>query len=310
VDDDKVFGKIDANKDSYGLKYVTHVKDNYKGSNCHVAATTCTLFPMAIRWEKQGESSSICIKKILECLFRNTVGGYPDFRHITLFSDRGYWTPSLVYFLLSCGAFVVGTIIRNLCWPLTNCPEKKDNDKRTFLDPKGPQTLYLKRLQNDKTRNLCLTIGAFHSGTENISLAMSSKDHENQWDCILIDPRDYHLCMNGELKAKLFSRLNIEEHDDDTEQDIEQIIANIQVQKIKALTTTQGSVDWKYLRRFSFTSASSYDVIKQCSGNLWHLYEYRHHLVPSWFLSNELRRKQCTAARREHTVKPRSRRGV
>jgi hypothetical protein len=86
--------------------------------------------------------------------------------------------------------------------------------------------------------------------------------------------------MNGELKAKLFSRLNIEEHDDDTEQDIEQIIANIQVQKIKALTTTQGSVDWKYLRRFSFTSASSYDVIKQCSGNLWHLYEYRHH----WYL--------------------------
>ena len=57
VDNDKVFGKIDANKDFYGLKYVTHVKDNYyKGFNCHVAATTCTLFPMAIRWEKQGEN--------------------------------------------------------------------------------------------------------------------------------------------------------------------------------------------------------------------------------------------------------------
>jgi hypothetical protein len=113
-------------------------------------------------------------------LFRNTVGGYPDFRHFTLFSDRGYWTPSLVHFLLSCGAFVVGTIIRNLCWPLTCCQEKKDNDKRTFLDPKGPPTLYLKRLQNNKTRNQRFIIGAFRSGTENISLAMSSKNHEHQ----------------------------------------------------------------------------------------------------------------------------------
>jgi hypothetical protein len=51
--------------------------------------------------------------------------------------------------------------------------------------------------------------------------------------------------MNRKLKAKLFSRWNIEEHNDKTEQDIKQIMTNIQVQKVKALTITQGSIDWK-----------------------------------------------------------------
>jgi hypothetical protein len=232
---------------------------------------TCTLFPMAIRWEKQGKSSQICNKKILESLFRSTLSGYPDFCHVTLFSDRGYWTPSLVYFLLSCGAFVVGTFIRALCWPLTYSQERKMNDKRLFLDTKGPPTLYLKRLQNTRTCNQCLTIGAFRSGTENISLAVSSKNHENQWDCILIDPRDYDLYVKGELKEKVFSRVDIKKHDEATEYHIEQIMANLQAQNVKAITITQGSVDWKCTQGFSFTSSSSYDVLKPCLNKLWHL---------------------------------------
>jgi hypothetical protein len=42
VDNDKVFGQNDPKKDTFGLKYTQHVKDNRKGYNCHVAATTCT----------------------------------------------------------------------------------------------------------------------------------------------------------------------------------------------------------------------------------------------------------------------------
>jgi hypothetical protein len=110
--------------------------------------------------------------------------------------------PTLVYWLLSCGAFVVETLIRALCWPITFCQEKKENVLRMFLNPKGAPSLYLTRLENAKTRNQRLTIGAFRSGTDNISLTMSSKNHENEWDCILIDPRDYNMYKNDELKAK------------------------------------------------------------------------------------------------------------
>lgn len=42
--------------------------------------------------------------------------------------------------------------------------------------------------------------------------------------------------MDGGFKVTLFSRLNIEEHHEAAEQDIEQIITSIQVQKVKAIT--------------------------------------------------------------------------
>jgi len=208
---------------------------------------------------------------------RHSISGYLDLRHVTLFSDRGYWTPTLVYWLLSCGAFVVGTLIRALCWPITFCQEKKENDLRTFLNPKGAPSLYLTRLENAKTRNQRLTIGAFRSGTDNISLAMSSKNHENEWDCILIDPRDYNMYKNDELKAKVFSRVNIEKHDEETEFQISDIMANLLEEKVNAIIITQGCVDWKYASRFSFPSATSYDIMKVCMRKCWHLYENKPH---------------------------------
>jgi hypothetical protein len=58
------------------------------------------------------------IKK-LRSLFKNCNSGYPDLHHDTLFS----------------------TLIRALCWPITYSLEIKENDKREFLNTKGPLTL-------------------------------------------------------------------------------------------------------------------------------------------------------------------------
>jgi hypothetical protein len=60
------------------------------------------------------------------------------------------------------------------------------------------------------------------------------------WDCILINPRDYELYVKEELNAKIFSRVNIETHNEATECHINQIMANIQQQKVNAITLTQG----------------------------------------------------------------------
>lgn len=80
------------------------------------------------------------IKK-LRSLFKNCNSGYPDLHHDTLFSNHGYWTPSFDYFPLSYYAFIVKTLIRALCWPITYSQEIKENDKREFLNTKGPLTL-------------------------------------------------------------------------------------------------------------------------------------------------------------------------
>jgi hypothetical protein len=268
VDDDKVFIEKNPKFETYGLKWTTHVKDNRKGYVCHCAATTCTLMPVCIKWEQTGESSHTCIETILRQIFKNSGSGYPDLRNVTLFSDRGYWTPTLVYWLLSCGAFIVRTLIRAYCWPMTYRQEKKDEDKRTFLVTKGPPTLYLKRLQNISTRNQRLTIGAFRSGTDNISLAVSSKHHENQWDYLLLDPNHLHLYQANDLKQFAFYRVKIAMHDDATESHIERIVDNI-TDSVEAITITQGTVDWKYARRFSFTSATAHDVVKVVLKQLW-----------------------------------------
>jgi hypothetical protein len=78
IDDDKVFCGINKCKVTYSLKYTTHVNDNRKGYVCHCCATTCTLFPISIKWEQQRESSHTCIESLLRGIFRNRSSGYPD----------------------------------------------------------------------------------------------------------------------------------------------------------------------------------------------------------------------------------------
>lgn len=96
-----------------------------------------------IKWEQTGESSHTCIETILRKIFKNIGSGYPDLRNATLFSDRGSWMPTLVNSLLSCGAFIVGTLIRAYCWPMTYRQEKKDEDKRTFFETQKAHQCYI-----------------------------------------------------------------------------------------------------------------------------------------------------------------------
>jgi hypothetical protein len=57
---------------------------------------------------------------------------------------------------------------------------------------------------------------------------------------------------------------------------MQQIMA-IVLTKVDPITLMQGAVDWKYAWRFSFTSASSYDVTHLCTTSLWHLFESKPH---------------------------------
>ncbi len=108
-------------------------------------------------------------------------------------------------------------------------------------------------------------------------MALLSKHHENQWDCILIDPRNLNLYEKGELEKKAIVKVNnTKALPEATECHKRQIMVNL-LTKVDCITLTQGTVDWKYARRFSFTSASSYDIINVCLTKLWHLYENKPH---------------------------------
>jgi hypothetical protein len=61
-----------------------------------------------------------------------------------------------------------------------------------------------------------------------------------------------------------------------TEYRMQQIMSNALI-KVNPITLTQGTVDWKFTRRFSFISASSYDMIHLCTTKLWHLFQNKPH---------------------------------
>ncbi len=144
------------------------------------------LFFLLVSNGSSGESLPIpALNPFYKGFFKTVVvATHPDQRNVTVFLDWGYWTPSLVYWLVACGAFVVETLIRAVFRPMTYYQEKNDGDKQMFLETKDAQILLIKQLQTTSTHNQLLTSGAFHNGTKNISLTLSSKHHENQWDCI------------------------------------------------------------------------------------------------------------------------------
>ncbi len=81
----------------------------------------------------------------------------------------------------------------------------------------------------------------------------------------------------GDLGKYAFSRVMMDrENDEITESCIRQMMTYLSYQ-VEAITITQGTVDWKYGRRFGLTSATSYDIIKPCCSKFWHLFENKAH---------------------------------
>jgi hypothetical protein len=93
----------------------------------------------------------------------------------------------------------------------------------------------------------------------------------------LLDSQDLDFYEKGEQKKRSFVRVsNMKALPEAAEYHMQQIMANV-LTKVTPITLTQGTIDWKYTRRFSFTSASSYNVIHLCTTKLWHLFESKLH---------------------------------
>ena len=124
-------------------------------------------------------------------LFRSNSGenGNADLQNIEVASDRGYMTPSLVFlYLLACGAMVIGTVKRALCWPYTYSQKTTESDKRTKIEPKGSPSLFLKSV---KSAGRKVTASAFRNGSDSVSTTISSLHRGFHWEGIALDWKDY-----------------------------------------------------------------------------------------------------------------------
>ena len=112
-DDDKLHFNYSSVTEMSGISKQHHVKDNRRGLTLHTCAYSATCVPVAVSFQRAGESVQDTYLHTMTDIFGTSHNGQPNLRGVTLASDRGYWEKSLLFGpILESGADVVGTTKR------------------------------------------------------------------------------------------------------------------------------------------------------------------------------------------------------
>ncbi len=271
LDDDKIWVESSGrnNRDDFGLRKVTHVKDNRKGIIAHSAVSTATNIPLSITFERNGESAIKCFIRIFGQLFpKSTLSdrgdeSYPNLDGVINHSDRGYTIKATTFdFLLPAGADFTNTVKRIMPFPFIWGAKVKSDDPRTRLDEKGAATLYVKETTHHERQVTC---AAHRTGTNNISALVSTVIHGHTYEGVCLDPKQrilYERAVDPKKDAfgldLLFKKLAgdndlVDAHKD--EMDI--MLQSLKNDKVDVYTLEQGTADWHRARQFSMTSSQS-----------------------------------------------------
>ena len=90
LDDDKIWVQVSGKNDDdhFGLRKVTHVKDNRRGIISHTAVSLSTIMPLAFMFERRGNNAVDCFSKLFSDMFpANEFGKFPDLNRVTVHSD-------------------------------------------------------------------------------------------------------------------------------------------------------------------------------------------------------------------------------
>ena len=197
---------------------------------------------------------------------------------ITFCSDRGYWTPSLLFdFILRCGGDVVGTVAWCFWYPLTfvkverDGTEAADKHNRIEIPMKGQKDEFYKTL---KWAQATIRATCYRSGTGTaISLAMSSIHHNPIFDPNLSFPKNHKWYFDSRLSqedwnAKAFpvvAELSIDGFDS---------IKNL---PIRPLSLVQGDTVWFIMRLLSLSSSTVDKCISSRAREITQGHDLRHY---------------------------------
>lgn len=264
LDDDKIWVESSGNNaaDDFGLRKVTHVKDNRKGIIAHTAVSATTNIPLAFMFERKGNSATDCFKLLFGKLFPpNNSGDLPNLNGVTNHSDRGYTIARTIFdFLLPAGADFNNTVKRIQPFPFIWGMKPSRNDQREVLDESGAPTLFIKEIMKS---DRLVSISAFRTGTKNISAVLSTTIHGHRWEGIALNPNQtaaYDKDKQHGLDSLIF-KLLASHHNPDLflrhEEEIKVSLNELRNEKINVLTLAQGTADWHRARQFSLTSSQT-----------------------------------------------------
>ena len=187
LDDDKIWVHVSGknDEDHFGLRKVTHVKDNRKGIISHTAVSLSTIMPLAFMFERKGNKATECFSKLFSDMFPpNEFSRLPDLNRVTVHSDRGYTLESTIFqYLIPGGANFTNTVKRIAPFPFLWGMKPKRGDTRTILKESGCPGLYVKEIVSNGKKVSCF---AFRTGTSNISAVVSSTIEGHQWDGVCL----------------------------------------------------------------------------------------------------------------------------
>ena len=242
LDDDKIWVSLSGrNKDDlFGIKYTTHNKANRKGIVAHTAVSTGANLPLGIIFEKQKDTSGECFECLLKFLFERN--GNCDLRNITIASDRGYMLPNIVFnFLIKNGSDFIGTTKRMAqCWPFTFDQKLKPTDQRRKIEPKGPPTLFVKKVRRQIKNVFAI---AFRNGSESVSTAISSIHRNHHWEGIVVNPvelQEYEVDPQNFMLSHSFSRVKSDMLSNDETEGEKELISHLIESVIDVQTIRDG----------------------------------------------------------------------
>lgn len=262
LDDDKAEYNWSRASKTAGLKRAQHVQANRRGFIAHTAATSATMIPLSLAWERENDTNLIVYKRMTTSMFgRRTGGGAPELSSVVFGSDRGYLCKPLVAYLFACGADVEGTWKRDRFFPYTY---QKKSDAHEVIPLQGLKDVFQK---TTNWKDAKLTATALRNGTGSVSMVMSTIHHGIHWDFCLQSPSEAkwyfdRSCSRRSRLVKAFPTLFVDNGTDDDEVCNESEALSLIVKNVTPRTTSQGCAEWFVDRAFSETSSTNDKAIR------------------------------------------------
>jgi hypothetical protein len=264
LDDDKQPFNYSKNAHTYGLQRCRHIQKNRFGHTAHTAGLSATGIILCVMFQREGESLTQVYERMTKSMFGDQGGnGDPDLHGITFCSDRGYWTPVLVFeMLLRWGADIVGTVARCFWFPFvySKVPqqgETSDKHNRTQISTKGFRDVFYKTYKHLHVR---IRAVAFRSGTGNVSLAMSTVHNFHCFDFNTAFPKDSKWAFDQAESQETRNRRPFRLVCGSSEYSNLSLVIN---NPVIPLTCVQGDACWFEMRKLSITSSTADKAISE-----------------------------------------------
>ena len=262
ADDDKIWVESTGRnaKDDFGLRRVTHVKDNRKGIISHTATTTGLNVPIGFIFERNGWTAVDCFMHLFGSIFPSSGGAsnLPNLQNVTNHSDRGYTLEKTIFnFMIPAGADLTNTVKRVMPFPFLWGMKPKRNDTRELLDEKGTPALFIKQISKSGRLVSCV---AFRTGTNNISAIITTRLHSHQWEGICVNPKQrilYEEDPEHGLDPLLFEMVGQSSFVEQYKDEVKSLLDDLLIERINVITLEQGTADWHKARQFSMTSSQA-----------------------------------------------------